>query len=50
MSKLIYYSGKAGRFFLDNVTGRISQRQEDFLNVLLMKAYTIMFYSVGNAI
>ncbi|NJN13370.1 MAG: hypothetical protein HC815_37865 [Richelia sp. RM1_1_1] len=40
LSKLIYYSGKAGRFFLDNVTGRISQRQEQLLNVLLMKAYT----------
>ena len=49
LSKLIYYSGKAGRFFLDNVTGRISQRQEQLLNVLLMKAYTIMFYSVGDA-
>ena len=40
LSKLIYYSGKAGRSFLDNVTGRISQRQEQLLNVLLMKAYT----------
>ena len=40
LSKLIYYTGKAGRFFLDNVTGRISQRQEQLLNVLLMKAYT----------
>jgi hypothetical protein len=40
LSKLIYHGVKAGRFFLDNVTGRISQRQEQLLNRVLMKAYT----------
>ncbi len=40
LSKLIYKLGKAGRFFLDNVTGRISSRQEQVLSHILMKAYT----------
>lgn len=40
LSKLIYHVVKAGRFFLDKVTGRISQRQEQILNKVLMKAYT----------
>ncbi|MGD1872988.1 MAG: FtsK/SpoIIIE domain-containing protein [Mastigocoleus sp.] len=40
LSKLIHYTGKAGRFLLDKFTGRISQRQEQLLNRLLMKAYT----------
>jgi hypothetical protein len=40
LSKLIYHGVKAGRFFLDNVTGRISQRQEQLLNRVLMKAYS----------
>lgn len=40
LSKLIYNMGKAGRFFLDGVTGRLSQRQEQVLSRVLMKAYT----------
>jgi hypothetical protein len=40
LSKLIYRTAKAGRFVLDNVTGRISQRQEQLLARLLSKAYT----------
>ncbi|MEA5574758.1 hypothetical protein [Calothrix sp. UHCC 0171] len=40
LSKLIYQVAKSGRFLLDNFTGRISQRQEQLLSQVLMKAYT----------
>ncbi|BAZ09613.1 hypothetical protein NIES4071_14220 [Calothrix sp. NIES-4071] len=40
LSKLIHSLGKSGRLLLDGVTGRISQRQEQVLSRLLMKAYT----------
>ncbi len=40
LSKLIYHIVKSGRFLLDNVTGRISQRQEQLLSQVLLKAYT----------
>ncbi|NJL63257.1 MAG: hypothetical protein HC903_17310 [Methylacidiphilales bacterium] len=40
LSKLIYQVAKSGRFLLDNFTGRISQRQEQLLSQVLIKAYT----------
>ncbi|GJD19242.1 hypothetical protein RIVM261_041980 [Rivularia sp. IAM M-261] len=40
LSKIIYNLGKAGRLFLDGVTGRTSQRAEQLLSRVLMKAYT----------
>ena len=40
LSKIIYNLGKGGRLFLDGVTGRISQRAEQLLSRVLMKAYT----------
>ncbi|MCL1475103.1 ATP-binding protein [Argonema antarcticum] len=40
LSKLIYNMGKTCRFFLDGVTGRLSERQEQVLSKVLMKAYT----------
>jgi hypothetical protein len=40
LSKLIYHTVKSGRFLLDNFTGRISQRQEQLLSQVLIKAYT----------
>jgi len=40
LSKLIYSLGKTSRFFLDGVTGRLSERQEQVLSRLLTKAYT----------
>lgn len=40
LSKLIYNLGKTSRFFLDGVTGRLSERQEQVLSKVLTKAYT----------
>ncbi|WP_238178482.1 FtsK/SpoIIIE domain-containing protein [Calothrix sp. 336/3] len=40
LSRLIYQVAKSGRFLLDNFTGRISQRQEQLISQVLMKAYT----------
>lgn len=40
LSKLIYNVGKTCRFFLDGVTGRLSERQEQVLEKVLIKAYT----------
>ena len=40
LSKVIHNVAKSGRLLLDGVTGRISQRQEQVLSRLLMKAYT----------
>lgn len=40
LSKLIDNLGKAGRFVLDSITGRLSEHQEQVLSRVLMKAYT----------
>ena len=40
LSHLIYSAGKTCRFLLDSVTGRLSERQEQVLSQVLMKAYT----------
>lgn len=40
LAKLIYNLNKTSRFFLDGVTGRLSERQEQILSKVLMKAYT----------
>ncbi|BAY34633.1 hypothetical protein NIES2107_65380 [Nostoc carneum NIES-2107] len=40
LSKVIDKLGKAGRFVLDQVTGRLSERQEQMISRVLIKAYT----------
>lgn len=40
LSNLIYHLGKTCRFLLDGATGRLSERQEQVLSKVLMRAYT----------